>query len=220
MDMTAVAKKKRGRKLSDEVDNRIKITRKEMLRGIPYFLDNNRPRPDLISQPIDELVWVTLEREKEIVKNKQLLEVREIPVEEDSNSLGGSPVTTRMALPVQRVAKCLNNSFFQLLFAHHVQGTDANSPAFFTPEAYILMGKACEQFIIELSVRAYMVAVASGKPNMLTAADLVSAIRAAWRSSDTYSYNGSMDFLTDAIDRFTDDPCDGLDRLAKIHRKK
>lgn len=210
------AKKKRGRKHLDAIDVDIKTSRKRLLRGIPFFMAENANSLNI--QPIDELVWVALQREKEIVKTREIVEIREIPIEEDNISLGGSPVATRMAIPTMSVAKCLNNSFAQLVYSDRIEGNGNCTPAFFTPEAHILTSKACELFIHELAVRSYMNAVSAGSPHMLSAADLVAAIRSAWRSSDSYSSNGSMDFLIDVVDRATDNPRDGLDLIANLHR--
>ena len=206
-------RKKRGRRSRDVIDDDIKSSRARLRRGIPHLVDH-LGKEAIQDMMIDELVLRTLEREKQIVRNKELVEIREIPVDEELASFGGSPVTTRLAIHVNSISKTLSNAFKQISLIPGNQLPDIS----FTPEAFILMSKACEQFIIELTVRAHIFAILSGSPHFLSASHISNAVRSAWRSNSDFASTGSFDFLTDVIERRADNPVDMLEIIAKIHK--
>lgn len=208
------ARRKRGRRSSDAVDGDIKTSRSRLSRAVPYIMDQVGSR-GLTEQPIDGLVQLALDREMQIVRDKELVEIREIPVPEKISSFNGTPVTTRLAIHVNSVSKCLNHAFKQIAF--HENGRVP--PISFTPEAYILMSKACEQFILEITVRSFVTSVLSGSPHFLSSSSLALACRSAWRSKNDLASNGSFDFLIDTVDRFPGKARELLDFIASIHKQ-
>jgi hypothetical protein len=162
-----------------------------------------------------------LDRELELIKSRQLLEIREVPFDDESNSLGGSPVSVRLALPVLSVAKCLSQADAQIRLAR-TRRAENLSNSFFTPEAHILLAKTCEQLVIELSVRAFLQGAFSGSPNLVSAQCLRDGIASAWASKDAkYAASQSFDFLRDVTDRFCDEEVlDDLDNVGRIHQKR
>jgi hypothetical protein len=207
-------KKKRGRKILDPIDAGIKIARKRLRRGARFLIDTDNRCISEIS--VDNLVRNALFRETNIVKYKENVEFREIPVSDDIETLGGCPVATRLSIPHTSIAKCLNNSFDQICFRERVIES-ARRSAFFTPEAHILLSKASEQFVLELSVRAFFHALCIGHPHLISSSDLVHSVRTAWRSGESFSSRGSLDFLNDTIDRSIQTFPDILDVIRRIH---
>jgi len=223
MKEAETGKRKRGRKVFDAVDLLMKDKRKALIRGIPFVL---KEYPDLIanhgSSTVDEITRVVLDRELDLVRKRELVEIREIPDTErgcSSTTIPGS-VATRLVIPALSSAKCINTAMSHLQHFQTVQRHDTTSVPFFTPEAYIILSKACELITIELSTRAHVNASLSPCNSLLDTKHLAVAIRSSWKSTERdYSAAGSFDFLIDALDRFKHaDVPDPLDVIGKIHR--
>lgn len=219
-----VMRKKRGRKNRDDTDQRIREARTQVPRGLKHVIGLKSLADTLREHryTADEMVRAALDRELDITRDHELVEMREVPIDDEGNSLGGSPVSVRLALPALSVAKCLTQAEAQIRLFQDTDEQSAPLSSFFTPEAHILLSKACEQLVIELSTRAFLQSAMSGSPNLVTAQSLRDGVTSAWSSKGTeYSAIQSLHFLTDVIDRFEDESLwDDLDSVAKIHRTR
>lgn len=220
-ELAARVRRKRGRKFGDSLDSFIREKRRNIVRGIQFILQES---PSFLQQrdvSIDELTRVVLNRELDLVRRRQLIEIREISNIEASN-LPSNTVAARLAIPSLSCSKCLNSAMSHL---HHFETVaqnqgNLNPSAFFTPEAYILLSKACEQMIIELASRSFISSALAGTGCLVDAQDLADAIRSSWKSRDReYSASGSFDFLIDVLDRYSHSGVtDPLDYMAEIHK--
>jgi hypothetical protein len=217
--------KKRGRKLGDGIDVEIRESRKKIHRGLPSVVSCCQQNSDseiydeLFMKPYDDIVRKILDRELKIVKEKELIEIREVPIGDESNSLGGSPVSTRLAIPPASVAKCLNNAMSQMNYYEQTCCRQIPRGVNFTPEAHIFMSKACELMIIELTSRSFLAALHEGSPAVISASSISNAVKGAWKSSNLCPHADSFDFLLDRVDRFEVKDRGILDRMGLIHRE-
>lgn len=217
--------KKRGRKLVDDIDVGIRESRKRTQRGLPSVVSHilQDPKSDIYSElfmkSCDDIVRQILDREQAIVKDKELIEIREVPISDEANSLGGSPVSTRLAIPPTSTARCLNNAMSQVNYYEQTCSGQVPRGVNFTPEAHIFISKACELLIIELASRSFLTALCEGSPAVLSGNNISKAVKSAWKSTKIYPSADSFDFLLDRVDRFEGQDRDVLDRIGLIHRE-
>ena len=216
----ASVKRKRGRKAIDEVDHHIKDTRRTLLRGIPFIIDRT---PNIFKEPdlsLDEVARSVINRELDLIRNRDLVEIRQVCNIDQSSGWPTTTVATRLSIPVLASSRCINNAMSYLQHFEFEESGQESPAAFFTPEAYILLSKTCEQLIVELASRSFMNAVLSGGGRLLDAPHLADAVRSTWKSREReYSAAGAFDFLIDTLDRFDDfSLTDPIDKIGKIHR--
>lgn len=212
--------KKRGRKAADSVDSTIKEKRTRTPRGIPHLLSmaiRNDIAEYIMACPNDKFVNEILEREQNVIRNRELIEMREVPLDDDGTSLGGSPVSTRLLLPPASVAKCIKHAMEQIQH-FDMESNRESQETNFTPEVHVILSKACEEFVIEMVSRAYLDAMQTGTPHFVSDANLKRSVRNAWKSDACYPSYGSLDFLIDRVDRSGETSCDPLDSITRIHR--
>lgn len=220
-------KRKRGRKAKDPIDANIENSRKMVLRGIPHLLSTAMSVSGLQTKfnfSNDEITREVIARELQITRDRELIEIREVPVTDVASQIGGCPVATRLALPQFAVSRSITNCIDQLGFYQTTtpdkKATELNS-TLFTPESLIVLSKACEQMVVELSVRAFLDASDGASPRLLSSQHLAEGARAAWKSREReYSAQGCFDFLGDVFDRDGEDEIvDPFDTIHKFHRR-
>ena len=220
-------KRKRGRKIKDKLDSQIEETRTSVPRGMQYILAQLSCFTDLNEEyefSYDGIIKAILGRELRIQRDKELQEIREIPPDELSETNPHSLVSARLALPPQSISRSMTACMDQVAFYEAALNDATHEPikslTLFTPESFVFLSKACEELILELSCRSYLIAMDSGSPRSVHGQHLITAVRASWKTkSMDYAANGSFDFLNDVFDR--DDShgfVEPLDVIAKIHR--
>jgi hypothetical protein len=202
--------RKRGRKPRDDIDQELEQRRQETKRGCRYV----GIREDVTA---DQCIQAVLARELEVLKSRDLVEFREAPVNsvetnDAEDGVSGSPVCTRLMIPHLSAMKCLTNSMRQI--AHATQD-DAHTFSF-TPECHVLMSKACELFVVEMTSRAYRDAAVGAVSSNLSADNLVLGTTSAWRTTiDDVTRVSPFDFLCDVpgTNGRSEEPLDILGRL-------
>jgi hypothetical protein len=221
------SKRKRGRKTKDGLDARIEEMRRSIPRGVHYiqakFLDSREMgRQHDFSH--DSIIREILRRELQIQRDKELLEIREVPPDEDSNINTHRLVSARLSIPPQSASKsmtaCMDQVAFYEAVLKEVQVDESQGLTLFTPESSVFLSKACEEMILELTCRSYLVAMDAGSPGAVHGQHLVTAVRTSWKTKSVeYSAHGSFDFLTDVIDRDeTNQFVEPLDVIGRIHK--
>lgn len=202
---------KRGRKPKDEIDTRLERDRKHVKRGVEHVSVPDPASPD-------EVVMAVLARELDIIKSRELVEIREALITQDpieDESICGNPVCTRLYIPPTSVKRVLINSVNQMVYA---EGQGSRNIAF-TPESHVLMSKACELFVTELATRAFLDVTRGQKNTTLTSDNVHRGAVNAWRSKrqDDHFSCAPLDFLMDSLRPAGLYP-DPLDKLARIHK--
>lgn len=220
-------RRKRGRKLRDEVDDEIRRTRLRTLRGVKYVKDDNfllgSANDDTGPSFMDaeKVVSAVISREVEILKKRDIQEIRESVTDaviDDPGAVLGSPVAVRTMLCQLSVASCIENSFRQIF--HATRGPESKPRNFvsITPECHILLSKACEQMIFEISTRAYIDAHNSRMSSRITSVNIMRSLPVISRRWSDRSLSGHFSFAQDVIDRDSDLPIHPLDQISHLHR--
>ncbi len=225
--MTGEQNRKRGRKLRDSVDDEIRRVRSKTKRAFKYIKDpafkHTWETRYGISSPLDveKLVSSVLLREVDLLRQREIQEIRESVSEittEDPTAVLGSPVAVRTMLCQLSIASCVENSFRQIFHATRKSENKTHNYVSVTPECHILLSKACEQMIIEITTRACIDAENSRGTSRITSANIMRSLPVISRRWSTRSLVGNFSFAQDVMDRNRELPLHPLDQISKLHR--
>ena len=219
--------RKRGRKLRDNIDDEIRESQSKTLRGLRFLRSHTEGdiepdyKQDRLSD-VEKTVADVLSREIQLVKERLLFEIREtvspVQTKDESVAVLGSPVAVRMLLCQFSIANCVENSFRQIFHATRHQQIQANRCVALTPECHILLSKACEQMIIDITTRACLDAECTAGSARITSTNILRSLSTVSRKWGHSQRGAQFSFAQDAIDRSLHLPLHPLDQIATLHR--
>jgi hypothetical protein len=226
--MTGENGRKRGRKLRDDVDHEIQSMRSRTLRGLRYLRDSSFQREtnpsdnDDACLDVERIVSGVMSREIQLLKQRELQEIREtvsqLPPDEPTSAVFGSPVAVRTMLCQLSIAACVENSFRQIFHATRTAEANHNNCVSLTPECHILLSKACEQMIIDISTRACLDSDISRGSSRITSANILRSLPVLSGRWNENPLVGNFSFAQDVIDRSLEVSTHPLDVITKLHR--
>lgn len=219
--------RKRGRKLRDGIDEEIQQNRARIPRGLRYIRDESCPKECIFAEnkygvpDIERIISTVTSREIQLLKLRKLHEIRETKTAfatEDPTAIFGSPVAVRMTLCPLSVSNCVDNSFRQIFHTMRNSNELANNSVSMTPECHILLGKACEQMIMEITTRASMDAESSRSSKRITSTNIMRSLPVTSRRSAKNGVIGQFSFAQDVLDRYPGLPLNPLDQISVLHQ--
>jgi hypothetical protein len=168
----------------------------------------------------DDIIATVLAREVSILRERGLQEIRETHVSSDyhDSAVMGSPVSVRLMIPQLSILPCVNNSFRQIAHMRKVAGIHSTDSVSLTPECHILLSKACEQMIVEVTSRALLDASRSKTSDVMNHVNIIRSLP-VWDVEDCPNRKrNDFAFANDVIDRFSDKPANPFDILSSLHR--
>jgi hypothetical protein len=219
--------RKRGRKLRDGIDEEIHRNRSMIRRGLRYIRDQTFPKESIQSEnkygvlDIERIISAVTAREIQLLKERRLHEIRETKASiqtDEPTAIFGSPVSVRMMLCQLSVSNCVDNSFRQIFHTIRGRKDPANNCVSMTPECHILLGKACEQMILEITTRACIDAENSSSSKRITSTNILRSLPVCSRQFDENRVIGSFSFAQDALDRSSGLSPNPLDQISVLHK--
>jgi len=170
----------------------------------------------------EEIISAILSREVAILRERGLQEIRETQLSNDllqEGAVMGSPVSVRLMIPQLSILPCVNNSFRQISHLQKTRGNQIQDCVSLTPECHIIISKATEQMISEISTRAFLDASRGRSPETVNHLNII-------RSLPVWNFEGGCStcprsdfaFANDTIDRFSEQTDNPLDILSALHR--